>query len=435
MHPAATILAGSGESQSAQRTRWSYWRYRIFVAAWILYAAYYFCRKNFSVIMPMMARTSHYNNFDLAHAVFVFSLAYSFGQFTAGALADRFGGRLVGSAGGIVSAACTCAMAFTSSYQAILLLQIGNGLGQGCGWTSCLKVMGSWFARKERGTAMAWWGTCYVLGGFLATVFATFAATQVLLLPSMGWRRGFLFPAIVLAGGALWFALRTRNAPTEVSLPAIAEEEPAGPAEAAGGDWWQAARTPEVWILAGMYFFLKITRYSLLFWLPLYLVQRMQYSEAQAGYTSSLFELVGFSGTLIAGYVSDRLLNGRRYPVGATMLFLLAAALLMHPVIGRLGPVAMGCSISLLGILIYGPDLLMAGPAAVDAVSSRHTARAAGIVNGVGSLGQLVSAYVVAVIVSRFGWDQLFTFFLMCAVAAGGLLTLRWNKGAEEKQS
>jgi sugar phosphate permease len=435
MHSAATTLAGAGQGQVAERPRWSYWRFRIFIAAWILYAAYYFCRKNFSVVMPMMARTSHYNNFDLAHAVFIFSLFYAIGQFVAGALADRFGGRLVGSAGGFLSAACTAAMAMTSSYQAILLLQIGNGLGQGCGWSSCLKVMGAWFARKERGTSMAWWGTCYVLGGFLATVFATFAATQVFLLPSMGWRRGFLFPAVVLASGALWFAIRTRDAPRDVALPAIEEEEPAGTGEAARGDRWQAARTPEVWILAGMYFFLKITRYSLLFWLPLYLVQRMQYSEAQAGYTSSLFELVGFSGTLIAGYVSDRLLNGRRYPVGATMLFLLAAALLMHPVIGSLGPFAMACSISLLGILIYGPDLLMAGPAAIDAVDQRHTARAAGIVNGVGSLGQLISAYVVAVIVSRFGWDQLFTFFLLCAAAAGGLLTLRWNKGAEEKAS
>lgn len=279
---------------------------------------------------------------------------------------------------------------------------------------------------------MAWWGTCYVLGGFLATVFATFAATQVVLLPSLGWRRGFLFPAIVLASGALWFALRIRNTPVDVALPAIGEDEPVTTGSQQG-DWSHAARTPEVWILAGMYFFLKITRYSLLFWLPLYLVQRMQYGEAQAGYTSSLFELVGFSGTLIAGYVSDRLLNGRRYPVGATMLFLLAAALLMHPVIGRLGPVAMACSISLLGILIYGPDLLMAGPAVVDAVNPRHAARAAGIVNGVGSLGQLVSAYVVAVIVNRFGWDQLFTFFLLCAAAAGGLLTLRWNKGVEDK--
>ena len=33
------------------------------------------------------------------------------------------------------------------------------------------------------------------------------------------------------------------------------------------------------------------------------------------------------------------------------MLFLLAAALSMHPAIGRLGPVAMARSISILGIL------------------------------------------------------------------------------------
>jgi sugar phosphate permease len=101
----------------------------------------------------------------------------------------------------------------------------------------------------------------------------------------------------------------------------------------------------------------------------------------------------------------------------------------MHPVIGRLGAVPMAMSISLLGILIYGPDLLMSATASIDAVSPEQAARAAGIVNGVGSLGQLISAYVVAIVVSRFGWDQLFTFFVVCSIAAGGLLTLRWNKG------
>jgi sugar phosphate permease len=235
---------------------------------------------------------------------------------------------------------------------------------------------------------------------------------------------------MILAGATLWFGFRTRNSPAEIGLPA--HDTTDDDAEDKGSAW-EAARNPEVWILAGMYFFLKITRYSLLFWLPLYLVQRLQYSEEWAGYTSSLFELVGFSGALIAGYVSDRLLNGRRYPVGATMLFMLAGWLLIHPVIGRLGPAAMALSISVLGILVYGPDLLMSGPASVDAVRPHHAARAAGIVNGVGSLGQLISAYVVAVIVSRFGWDQLFTFFVLCAAAAGGLLTLRWNKGLEQE--
>jgi sugar phosphate permease len=319
-------------------------------------------------------------------------------------------------------------MAIPASHATLLLLQIGNGLGQGCGYSSCLKILGAWFARKERGTATAWWGTSYILGGSLATVFATFAATNIFLAPGLGWRRGFLFPAIVLAVCALFFSWKVRDQPQNAGFPAIDEDDsaPAGDAP-----WWSVASNPEVLILAGMYFFLKITRYSLLFWLPLYLVQKMHYSDSFAGYTSSLFELVGFLGALIAGYVSDRLMNARRYPVGATMLFSLAAVLLVHPLIARLGPVAMAASISLLGILIYGPDVLMSATASVDAVSPEQAARAVGIVNGIGSLGQLISAYVVAIIVSRFGWDQLFVFFVVCSLAAGGLLTLRWNKGID----
>src|SRR5262249_18821285 len=158
-------------------------------------------------------------------------------------------------------------------------------------WSACLKVLGAWFERKERGTVMAWWGTCYVLGRFLATVFATFAATQSFVANGLGWRRGFLFPAFILAAAAFWFGILARTPPPEAGLPETSEADRTP--ETADSPW-EAARNPEVWILAGMYFFLKITRYSLLFWLPLYLVQRMQYSEAWAGYTSSLFELVGF---------------------------------------------------------------------------------------------------------------------------------------------
>jgi sugar phosphate permease len=96
---------------------------------------------------------------------------------------------------------------------------------------------------------MAWWGTCYVLGGFLATVFATFAATQMFLMPDLGWRRGFLFPAVILGASAVWFAVAARNSPGEAGVPASApdEDEPAPT-----GSRWEAVHNPEVWILAGM---------------------------------------------------------------------------------------------------------------------------------------------------------------------------------------
>ena len=183
-----------------------------------------------------------------------------------------------------------------------------------------------------------------------------------------------------------------------------------------------------------MYFFLKTTRYSLLYWLPLYLVQHMRYSEGRALYISSLFEGVGFVGILAAGYVSDRYLDGRRYPVGVVMLVALAFVLLLHPLVGNLGPTAMAVSISLIGIFVNGPDLLMAGSAVADAVPLGATGRAAGLVNGVGSLGQLISAYVVVTFVSWFGWDQLFTLFVGCTIAAAALLVTRWVPERRAKQ-
>ena len=364
----------SGESERAEQSRWSYWRFRIFLAAWALYAAYYFCRKNFSVVMPMMARTSHYNNFDLAHAVFVFSLAYATGQFISGASATASAADLPGSLADSCQPPVPVAMAMAPSYRPFCCCRSATDWAKDADGPSCLSH-GGWFARKKRGAVMAWWGT----STFWADSWRPSSPPSRLLRCFLQSDGGARIPVsrLFLGLAAIWFGLRTRNTPEEARYPG--SSTPNGRPEEAGSPW-QAARTPEVWILSGMYFFLKITRYSLLFWLPLYLVQRNK-CASRAGYTSSLFEFVGFSGRSSRDMFPTAL-NGSRYPVGATMLFLLAGALLMHPVIGRLGPVAMACSISLLGILIYGPDLLMSGPASVDAVGLRHAARAAGIVNG-----------------------------------------------------
>src|SRR5277367_5507897 len=115
------------DSPSVDAATWRRWRFRVFLAAWVLYASYYFCRKNFSVVMPLMARLDHYKTFDLANLVFIFSLAYAAGQFLAGLLADRFGARVVATGGGLVSAICTASMALPGPHSMLLLLQIGNG--------------------------------------------------------------------------------------------------------------------------------------------------------------------------------------------------------------------------------------------------------------------------------------------------------------------
>ena len=67
------------------------------------------------------------------------------------------------------------------------------------------------------------------------------------------------------------------------------------------------------------------------------MTQHLKYSVQDAGYTSSLYELVGFLGAIIAGYASEKLFQSRRFPVGALMLWGLALTALILPKTQRHG--------------------------------------------------------------------------------------------------
>ena len=61
---------------------------RAFSLTWIAYGGYYLCRKNFSVLMPYLKTERGYTSETLAHVLFIYSVAYSLGQFGMGHLAE-----------------------------------------------------------------------------------------------------------------------------------------------------------------------------------------------------------------------------------------------------------------------------------------------------------------------------------------------------------
>jgi len=189
---------------------------------------------------------------------------------------------------------------------------------------------------------------------------------------------------------------------------------------------------PVAWATAITAFLVKITRYSFLFWLPLYLTEQLKYPPGQAGYLSAAYELAGIVGALIAGYASDKLAGARRYPVVSLMLLGLALACLVQPGLARFGWGGSLAGIALIGMMTFGPDTMLQGAASQDAGGKGGAATAAGLVNGIASLGQLISPYLVAQVATRWGWDTLFGLFVAIALAGSGVAAWFWNYRPEE---
>ncbi len=238
--------------------------------------------------MPYLKSETGLSSTDLANALFAYSLCYAIGQFVMGRLTDRAGARWVTGAGMCVSALMSSLMAWPAWFGmvgALVAIQAVNGAAQSTGWPGVLKLTRDWFPPHKRGVSLGWWSTHMVVGGFAGTWLAVRAADA-------HWTRGATVPAIALACLAVVFL-------------AFAKDRPAPPAAARNRG--RLKITPPLAAIAAMYFCVKMTRYAFLFWLPLYMTEQLHYAKTQAGYASSLFELIGILGALGAGYLSERM--------------------------------------------------------------------------------------------------------------------------------
>jgi len=127
-------------------------------------------------------------------------------------------------------------------------------------------------------------------------------------------------------------------------------------------------------------------------------------------------------------------MRSRRLPVAALMLWGLGAACWVHPKLAAAGFPGTVLSISMIGIMNYGPDTILQGAASQDIGSKWAVGTASGFISGFGSVGQLLSPFLVAHIVQRYGWDDVFHFFAFTSLIGGALLATHWNYRAPRKE-
>ena len=375
-----------------------------FAVTWLAYATYYLGRKGFAVSKVRIAAELGLSKGTLATIDTGYLAAYACGQFVNGALGDRLGARRL-VALGMWGSALACAVFGSTPLVAVMFAAFAcNGFFQSTGWPGTTKGMSEWTAPGRRGAVMGLWCTCYQAGGVLAIAACTY------LLGHHGWRSAFRVPAIAIAVVGLVVFVFLRPGPYR---------SPAPTASASRQAQWALLRQPAIWSYGLSYFFIKLIRYSFLFWLPYYLTTAVGFGELKAGYLSTSFEVGGTLGAVAIGLVSDRLPRWSRAGVAAVSLVGLAAALLVYAWLApRQAAVQFGL-VALIGFLLVGPDSLLSGAAAQEAGGPDAAALAAGFVNGVGSVGALLQGWVTVGIQSAWGWSALFYVFVGLALLAG----------------
>jgi len=396
-----------------------------FGVTWLAYATYYLGRKGFSVTKARIVKELGVGEGTLAAIDTGYLSAYAVGQFVSGVVGDRVGARRLVSFGMLFAAGTCAAFGAGTTAAALFIAFTLNGFAQSTGWPGTTKGMAEWTEPKVRGAVMGLWCTSYQVGGIAATALATW------LLGRYGYKSAFYGPAICLAAAGLlvWLILRPGPFASAGAGPGRPGRVGARTTPQMGLDL-SILRNPTLWSYGAAYFFIKLIRYSLLFWLPYYLHTALGLGELEAGYLSISFEVGGVVGAVTLGILSDRLAHLARSVVAAAGLLGLATALLLYAWLAPTSPLLQFSSMALIGALLFGPDSLVSAAAAQDAAGPEAAATATGFVNGIGSVGAILQGYVTVGIRRAFGWSALFYVFVGFALLSAAALAPTFRSSA-----
>ncbi|WP_235022830.1 MFS transporter [Amycolatopsis alkalitolerans] len=206
-----------------------------------------------------------------------------------GALADRYGERLVMASGLGLSGLLLLGTGLGSPSIAVMfvLFLVAGASTASVNAASGRAVMG-WFAPAERGVAMGIRQTAQPLG----------VGVAALALPPLAQHWGFhaamLFPAcfaLVVAVLVAWLALDPPRPPKKANAPKARSPY----------------REPTLWRLHGASALLVVPQFAVSAFAPVYLVTAHQWSPLAAGWFLAAVQALGAFGRLVSGWWSDRI--------------------------------------------------------------------------------------------------------------------------------
>lgn len=406
------------------------WRFKVFMGIFLGYAGFYLIRNNVSLVSAILKEHDIMNAAGIGIVANAVLFAYGLSKFFMAMLSDRANARYFMPIGLALSAIMNLLIAFvpvlSASVGLFAIMMFINGWFQGMGWPPSGRVLVHWFSTTERGWMTSIWNCAHNVGGagvglLSAWALDTFATSDA------DWRPAFWAPAIAALIVALIALILVRDRPEALGLPPIEEyrNDPAKVKETSDMPWKEmlfkhVLTNRVVVLLAVANVFVYTLRYGVLNWIPIYLTEQVHGVNVKEGILGfAIYEGAGIAGTLLCGWVSDKIFKGWRSGAGILFLAGVGIALLAYWLMPYSAPIwVFYLLIAVIGGLIYGPVMLI-GLQAIDLSPTNVAGTAAGFTGLFGYLlGATLASSGVGLLIHNFGWNIAYGFLIVVAVVA-----------------
>ncbi|HDX5331376.1 TPA: MFS transporter, partial [Pseudomonas aeruginosa] len=189
-------------------------------------------------------------------------------------------------------------------------------------------------------------------------------------------------------------------------------------------------RNKLLWYIALANVFVYLLRYGVLDWAPTYLKEAKHFNVDKSSWAYFFYEWAGIPGTLLCGWLSDKLFKGNRGATGVVFMILVTVGTLIYWLNPAGNPAIDMAALIMIGFLIYGPVMLI-GLQALELAPKKAAGTAAGFTGLFGYLGGSVAANaLVGYTVDHFGWDGGFKLLIGACLLAILFLCLTLRKPA-----
>ena len=420
-------------------------RNRTFWGVTIAYSLYYVCRMSINVVKQPLIDEGILSAGQLGLIGSALLFVYAIGKFMNGFIADYCNIRRFMATGLFISALMNLimgALGLFSSMIPMIVIFVSfavlwgiNGWMQSMGSGPGVISLSRWFSRSKRGTYYSIFSSSPYIGEFISyNILAVVVAW-------LGWQAGFIVAALAGLAGAAIILLFVSDTPESKGLPSIQEisgEELTKEDKMATKDLQKMVlKHPGIWVIALSSAFIYITKYAVAGWGVLFLQKARGFELAEASQVIAFSAVFGILGTVLAGWLSDRLFKGDRVKPAVLSGIISTSSLILFLFVGG-GFILNIFYVSLFSLSVGVLYCIVAGLMAVDIVPRKATGAALGVV-GISSyvaagLQDITSGYLIQGFTTQvegvdiYDFGPVSWFWVIAAVASFVLPVLNWKK-------